>query len=66
MLEAQMRASIAGVSEGGRRRRIAQFGTRLEDLNGALQLELSLDDVYLRLWYLQLWDRIGKLGMDAA
>ena len=66
MLEAQMRASIAGVSEGGRLRRIAQFGTRLEDLNGARQLELSLDNAYLRLWYLQLWDRIEKRGTDAA
>ena len=62
ILAAQMRASIAGVSEGGRRRRIAQFGTRLEDLIGALHLEPSLDDAYLRLWYLQLWDRIEKLG----
>ena len=29
-------------------------------------MELSLDDAYLRLWYLQLWERIEKLGMDAA
>ncbi len=61
-LTTQLTASIEGVSQGGRRRRVPEFGTRLEDLIGDLQLEPSLDDAYLRLWYLQLWDRLEKLG----
>ena len=62
VLATQMTASIEGISQVGGRRRIPQFGTRLEDLIGALRLEPSLDDAYLRLWYLRLWDRLEKLG----
>ena len=39
---------------------VTDFGTRLLELVEALQLDPSLDDAYLRLWYLQLWDRIDK------
>ena len=62
ILAARMRASMEGAGEVAGRRRILEFGTRLEDLITALQLEASLDDAYLRLWYLQLWDRLEKLG----
>ena len=62
VLAARLAASIEGISQEERRRRIPEFGTRLEDLIGALRLEPSLDDAYLRLWYLQLWDRFEKLG----
>ena len=62
VLAAQMAASIDGASRSGQRRRIPEFGTRLEDLIGALWLKPSLDDAYLQLWYLQLWDRLEKLG----
>ena len=36
------------------------FGTRLGEMVEALQLDPSLDSAYLRLWYLQLWDRVEK------
>ena len=62
VLATQMTASIEGGNQAGRRRRIPGFGTRLEDLIGALRLEPSLDDAYLRLWYLQLWDRLEEFG----
>ena len=62
LLAAQLEASIDGVSRGGRHRRIPEFGTHLEELAGTLQLELTLDDAYLRLWYLRLWDRIEEFG----
>ena len=39
---------------------VTDFGTRLLELVEALQLDPSLDDAYLRLWYLQLWDRVDK------
>ncbi|MYC22271.1 MAG: hypothetical protein F4X62_12425 [Caldilineaceae bacterium SB0662_bin_25] len=39
---------------------VTDFGTRLRELIEALQLDPSLDDAYLRLWYLQLWDRVDK------
>ena len=61
-LAAQIEARIASVRWGGRRRYIPEFGTRLEELAGALQLEPSLDDAYLRLWYLRLWDRLEEFG----
>ena len=61
-LAAKIGARIGGASTGGRRGPIPQFGTRLEELTGALQLEPSLDDAYLRLWYLQLWDRLEEFG----
>ena len=39
---------------------VTDFGMRLLELVEALQLDPSLDDAYLRLWYLQLWDRADK------
>ena len=66
VLAAQLSASIEGVTQGGQRRRIPEFGTRLEDLIEALRLEPSLDDAYLRLWYLQLWDRLENSVMPFA
>ena len=62
VLALQFMASVEGVSQRGRNRRIPQFGTRLENLIGALRLEPSLDDAYLQFWYLQLWDRLESLG----
>lgn len=49
-------------SWSGPRHRIPDFGTRLDELTGALQMEPSTDDAYLRLWYLQAWDRLERLG----
>ena len=49
-------------SWSGQRRRIPDFGTRLDEFTGALQMEPSTDDAYLRLWYLQAWDRLEGLG----
>ena len=34
---------------------VTDFGMRLLELVEALQLDPSLEDAYLRLWYLQLW-----------
>ena len=62
LLASQIEASIDGVSQAGRHRRIPEFGTHLEELAGALQLEPSLDDAYLRLWHLRFWDRIEEFG----
>ncbi len=47
---------IGGKSKG-------KFGIRLESLVEALQLDPSLDEAYLRLWFLRLYhwaDRFGK------
>lgn len=38
------------------------FGPQLERLVKAIQLNPTTDDALLRLWYLQLWDRVEKLG----
>ncbi len=38
------------------------FGERLGELTRALQLEPTIDDTFLRLWYLQLWERTQELG----
>ena len=37
---------------------VDDFGSRLEELIEALQLDPSNDSAYLRLWYLRLWDRV--------
>ena len=49
-------------NETGQRQRTPEFGTRLEELIASLQMAPSFDDAYLRLWYLQLWDRLEKFG----
>lgn len=41
---------------------VADFGARLLELVEALKLDPSLDDAYLRLWYLRLWDRVDKFS----
>ncbi len=38
------------------------FGERLRELTRALQLEPTTEDTFLRLWYLQLWERTVELG----
>ena len=43
-------------------RRAQNFGTLLEELIKAIQLNPTRDDAYLRLWYLQLWDRVEEFG----
>ena len=62
VLAAQLAANTEGISQTGQHRRIPEFSTRLEELLGAMRLEPSLDDAYLQLWYLQLWDRLERLG----
>ena len=40
---------------------VNDFGILLEELVEALQLDPSPDSAYLRLWYLQLWDRVNRI-----
>lgn len=58
---------IARIEESVERKRIDSlkqgvddYGTRLKELIEALQREPSVDNAYLRLWYLQLWDRVNE------
>ncbi|MCY3991306.1 MAG: hypothetical protein OXF50_08790 [Caldilineaceae bacterium] len=41
---------------------VTDFGARLLELVEALKLDPSLDDAYLRLWYLRLWDRVDSFN----
>ncbi len=43
-------------------KRPQHFGDRLGELTKALQLDPTTDDTFLRLWYLQLWERTQELG----
>ena len=52
------RNKIASLKPG-----VSDFGMHLEELVDALQLERSRDGAYLRLWYLQLWERTNALRM---
>lgn len=57
-LVAKIETAIGKPSQG----RSHCFGQQLERLVKALQLNPTTDDALLRLWYLQLWDRVEKLG----
>ena len=46
----------------GGARTTPDFGTNLEELIEALQLEPSTPDAYHRIWFLRLWDRTEKFG----
>lgn len=55
-------ARIESEIEQPSQNRPQHFGERLGELTRALQLEPTTDDTFLRLWYLQLWERTQELG----
>lgn len=42
--------------------RTQSFGENLKELIKAIQLNPTTDDPFLRLWYVQLWDRVEQFG----
>ncbi len=62
VLVAKMEGRLNGVSQQEHGRCPTTYRTRLHELIGALWLEPSLDDAYLQLWYLRLWDRLEKFS----
>ena len=62
ILVSKIEDKIKNGSVGGQQQRAPDFGNRLEELIAALQLEQSTDESYLRLWYIQLWERVITFG----
>ena len=62
VLAAQIERSIQTSDVGTQNGHGPDFNVSLEELTEALQLDETRDHAYLRLWYLQLYDRIEKFG----
>ena len=58
----QLKAEVDSGRTGGKRRWRSEYGDRLKDLIEALQLDPSLDDAYLRLWFLRLCHAAEEFG----